>query len=181
MKTPAPASPSPEPAADRYFPLVYEELRRLAGRYLRAREAATLAPTSLVHEAYLRLVGQTRVVWQDRVHFFRVAAQMMRRVLVDHQRARLARKRGGHGLRVVLSDDVHATPTREVDFLALDYALDRLAEFDRGQAELVELRYFAGLTIEETARALGSSPATVKREWTVARAWLLAELEGGAS
>jgi RNA polymerase sigma-70 factor, ECF subfamily len=184
MKPPAPPAPSPPPPelpADLYFPVVYEELRRLAGRYLRAREGVTLQPTSLVHEAYLRLAGQTRGVWQDRFHFFRVAAQMMRRVLVDHQRHRMAQKRGGHGFRVLLAEGMRATPAREVDFVALDRALDRLASFDPAQAELVELRYFAGLTIEETARALGSSPATVKREWTTARAWLLAELDHGAA
>lgn len=170
-----------KPALDRLMPVVYEELKRLAGKYLRREGGdATLEPTSLVHEAYLRMVDQNRASWQDRTHFFRVAAQVMRRVLVDHYRTRRAKKRGGGGLKVTLASEAAAEPVRELDVLALDRALSALGRLDREQTTIVELRFFAGLTVEETAQALGISPATVKREWAMARAWILLEIQGGA-
>jgi RNA polymerase sigma factor (TIGR02999 family) len=172
-------------AADRLLPVVYGELRRQAARAMRGESAGhTLQPTALVHEAYLRLVDQRAAGWQSRAQFFGVAAQAMRRVLVDHARGRHAAKRGGgahqvalggrDALRVDGGDDWAADPAADV--LALHDALTRLAAMDPEQARLVELRYFGGLTIDETAAALGSSPATVKREWAVARGWLRREL-----
>jgi RNA polymerase sigma-70 factor, ECF subfamily len=170
-----------ESAADRLVPAVYDELRRHAERAMR-REGAehTLQATALVHESYLRLVDQRRVEWRNRAHFFAIASTIMRRVLVDHARARLTAKRGGHADRVSLSAAEPATPegTDEADLLALHDALEKLTALDPDQARLVELRYFGGLTIEETAEALSISPATVKREWAVARAWLRRELSG---
>ena len=167
-------------AADALVPAIYAELHRQAVRAMR-REGSehTLQATALVHEAYLRLVDQRRVAWQNRSHFFGIAAQAMRRVLVDHARARHAAKRGGDlQRRVTLSGLAQAAPDADdaVDVLALHDALDRLAVLDAVQAKLVELRYFSGLTIEETATALRMSPATVKREWAIARAWLRREL-----
>jgi RNA polymerase sigma factor (TIGR02999 family) len=165
-------------AADRLIPVVYDELRRQAARAMR-REGRehTLQTTALVHEAYMRLVDQRRVEWRNRAHFFGIAAEVMRRVLIDHARARLAAKRGGGGMRITLGDASGiAAPDVDADVLALHEALDRLAGFDPDQARLVELRYFGGLTIEETAEALGVSAATVKREWVLARAWLRREL-----
>ncbi|MEO8563573.1 MAG: sigma-70 family RNA polymerase sigma factor [bacterium] len=166
-------------AGERLLPLVYDELHRQAARAMRREdEAHTLQATALVHEAYLRLVDQRRVEWKSRAHFFGVAAQAMRRVLVDHARGRLAEKRGGAMQRVTLGDaGAHASADPELDVLALHEALERLAALDPEQARLVELRYFGGLGIEETAEALGVSGATVKREWAVARAWLRRELE----
>ncbi|MEO6525330.1 MAG: sigma-70 family RNA polymerase sigma factor [Gemmatimonadaceae bacterium] len=168
-------------AGERLLPAIYDELHRQAARAMRREDGAhTLQATALVHEAYLRLVDQRRVEWRSRAHFFGVAAQMMRRVLVDHARTRLAAKRGGALQRVTLRD-VGAGDSAvddELDVLALHDALERLAAFDPDQARLVELRYFGGLGIEDTAEALGVSPATVKREWAVARAWLRRELEG---
>ncbi|GJG89146.1 DNA-directed RNA polymerase sigma-70 factor [Gemmatimonadetes bacterium T265] len=170
-------------ALDALMPVIYAELRRQAARAMR-READghTLATTGLVHEAYLRLVEHDRVQWQNRAQFFGVAAQLMRRILVDHARAHHAAKRGGAVHRVTLShaDDVAAGPSAADDaaeVLGVHTALERLAALDPEQARLVELRYFGGLTIEETAGALGVSPATVKREWAVARAWLRRELQ----
>jgi RNA polymerase sigma factor (TIGR02999 family) len=163
-------------AGERLLAAVYDELHRQAGRAMRREgDAHTLQATAVVHEAYLRLVDQRRVEWRGRAHFFGVAAQMMRRVLVDHARTRLAEKRGGALQRVTLSG-VGASNESDVDVLALHDALERLAILDPDQARLVELRYFGGLGIEETAEALGVSPATVKREWAVARAWLRREL-----
>ena len=167
-------------AADALLPAIYAELHRQAVRAMR-REGSehTLQATALVHEAYLRLVDQRRVAWQNRSHFFGIAAQAMRRVLVDHARARHAAKRGGDlRQRVSLSGLAQAAQDEDdvVDVLALHDALDRLAVLDADQAKLVELRYFSGLTIDETATALGMSPATVKREWAIARAWLRREL-----
>ena len=167
-------------AADRLLPAVYDELRRQAARAMRREpDGSTLQPTALVHEAYLRLVDQ-RAPWHSRAQFFGVAAQAMRRVLVDHARARHAAKRGGGAPQITLGDAAAQQPgaaaDSAADVLALHDALTRLAALDPDQARLVELRYFAGLTIEETAAALGSSPATVKREWAVARAWLHREL-----
>ena len=165
-------------ALDEMIPLVYDELRRQADRALRAENAGhTLEATALVHEVYFRLVDQERAQWQNRAQFFGMSAKLMRRILIDKARARLADKRGG-GLRPITLQDVHAeAPENPADVLALEEALERLAMMDPFEAQLVELRYFAGLTIEETAAALGVSPATVKREWTLARAWLRRELE----
>ena len=143
------------------------------------REAAghALQPTALVHEAYVRLIDQKQVKWRNRAHFFGVAAGLMRRILVDHARRRRAEKRGGDWERVTLAGDEVATDAhKEIDVLALDEALERLAEFDPQQERIVELRYFGGLTIEETAEVVGISAATVVREWTIAKAWLRADL-----
>ena len=169
-----------ESAGEQLLPAVYAELHRQAARAMR-REANghTLQATALVHEAYLRLVDQRRIVWRNRAQFFGVAAQTMRRILVDHARKQHADKRGGGMQQITLSDanqPAVADPGNSVDILALHDALDRLAALDPEQARLVELRYFGGLNIEETADALGVSPATVKREWAVARAWLRREL-----
>ena len=164
-------------ALDELLPLVYDELRRQARRYMRVQPAGhTLQTTALVHEAYLRLVGQPSVVWNGRAHFFGVAAKAMRSILVDHARARSAAKRGGSARAITLDDAGIAGPQASVDVLALDEALGRLAELDARKSRLVELRYFGGLGIDEAAAVLGVSPATVKREWTTARAWLRREL-----
>jgi len=165
-------------ALERLLPLVYGELRKLAASYLRAERADhTLQPTALVHEAYLRLVDQRSVNWQNRAHFFGIAAQMMRRILVDHARHEHRLKRGGPLPSLSLDAAVAvATPAREIDLLALDEALDRLAAIDAQQSRLVELRFFSGLTIEEAAVALGISAGTVKREWSTAKAWLFREM-----
>lgn len=166
-----------EPSAgDRAIALVYGELRQLAASYLRGERADhTLRTTALVHEAWLRLAGQRDVEWKNRRHFFGIAAQAMRRILVDHARRRSARKRDG-GRAVTLDDALGATADPPDEILAVDDALHRLAALDPRQARLVELRYYAGLTIEETARVLEVSPATVKREWLSAKAWLQREL-----
>ena len=164
-------------ALDELLPLVYDELRRLASRYLqREPDGHTLQPTALVHEAYLRLIDQRRVKWKNRAHFYGVSAKVMRRILVDHARARRAGKRGVGWERVPLVEDAASTDHADVDVLALDEALRRLSAFDPQQERIVELRYFGGLTIDETALVVGISPATVVREWTVAKAWLLNEL-----
>lgn len=162
------------------MPLVYDELRALATRSLcHERSGHTLQGTALVHEAYLKLVDQRQVRWQDRAHFFAVAAQLMRRILVDHARRHRAAKRGSGEPRLPLVEaDVQAAPAPLGDWLALDRALDRLGALDERQARTVELRFFGGLTIEETAEVLQVSPATVKNDWSVARAWLYRELEG---
>lgn len=169
-------------ALDALFPIVYAELRRMAdGRLRNEREAHTLQPTALVHEAYLRLVDQDRTRWNDRAHFFAVAAEIMRRVLVDHARKRAASKRGAGMLAVPLDDilETVAQPeVRDLELLAMDDALTRLAEVDPQQARVVELRFFAGLDVEEVATIIGVSSRTVKREWRAARAWLLSEIEG---
>ena len=160
------------------MPLVYDELRRMARYYMKSEDRAhTLQPTALVHDAYIRLVDQNRVNWQNRAHFFGVAAQIIRRVLVDHARARHRLKRGGLALKVTLIDDIAAAANQaELDLVALDEGLNRLAELDERQSRIVELRFFGGLSIEETAEALTTSTATVKREWSMARAWLFREL-----
>ncbi len=166
-------------ARDQLLALVYDDLRRIAQRQFRQeRGGHTLQATSLVHEAFVRLVGQ-QVPAGDRGQFFGIAAQMMRRVLVDHARARRAEKRGGGQEVITLVEDV-ARPDEGVDLVRLDDALKGLAELDPDQARLVELRYFAGLTIEDTAEVLGISAATVKREWTTAKAWLRRELQSDA-
>jgi RNA polymerase sigma factor (TIGR02999 family) len=165
-------------ALEDLIPLVYEDLRRVAGGYMRHEAAGhALQPTALVHEAYVRLIDQKQVKWRNRAHFFGVAAGMMRRILVDHARRRRADKRGGDWERVTLAEhDVAANGAREIDLLSLHVSLERLAAFAPQQERIVELRYFGGLTIEETAEVVGISPATVVREWTVAKAWLRADL-----
>jgi len=164
-------------AMEELLPLVYDELRRLARSYLhRENPGHTLQSTALVHEAYLRLVDQD-VSWQSRAHFFGIAAQMMRRILVDHARAKHAEKRGDGACRVTLDEGLLSTESCDVNVLALDRALTRLAEFDRQQSQIVELRFFAGLSIEDTAEILKISPATVKRDWAMAKAWLHREMQ----
>ena len=166
-------------ALDRLMPIVYDELRRQAARYLRREQAGhTLQTTALIHEAYVRLVDQRNVQWQNRAHFFGIAAQLMRRILVDHARTKKRVKRGGSNIRVSLADATVAAKGPDLDIVALDEALERLAKLDEQQSRVVELRYFSGLTVEETAEVMGVSPATVKREWSVARAWLHRELSG---
>jgi RNA polymerase sigma factor (TIGR02999 family) len=165
-------------ASDRLFPLVYEQLRRIARGQLRHRPPnPTLGATELVHETYLRLVDQTRVTAHDRGHFFAVAAKAMRHILVDRARRRNAAKRGGGGARVSLADGDGAEDSRAVEILELDEALGRLDGVDRRLVKLVELRFFGGLSVEETADALGTSPRTVKRDWQKARAFLHRALE----
>jgi RNA polymerase sigma factor (TIGR02999 family) len=165
-------------ARDRVLPIVYDELRRQAARYLRRERAGhTLQPTALVHEAYLRLVPPRRTPWQGRTHFFAAAAQAMRRILVDHARRRASVKRAGDLTRVTLEDDMAVGGQRELDLLALDEALERLAALDSQTAQIVEFRFFGGLSIEETASVLGVSPTTVKRDWSLARAWLHRQLK----
>jgi RNA polymerase sigma-70 factor, ECF subfamily len=165
-------------ALDELTPAVYADLRRLAAGYMRREPAGhALQPTALVSEAYLRLIDQRRVKWRNRAHFFGVAARMMRRILVDYARRRRAERRGGHWARVTLTGlDVAADEPNQLDVLALHESLERLAVFDPQQARIVELRYFAGLTIEEAAEVVGVSEATVTREWTIAKAWLRASL-----
>jgi RNA polymerase sigma-70 factor (ECF subfamily) len=168
-------------ALDRLIPAVYTELRRQAARHLRReRQGHTLQTTDLIHEAYLRLVDQKNVRWQNRAHFYAVAAQLMRRILVDHARRRRRAKRGGSAARLPLDEGlVVAAEKSNVDLLALDEALGRLAAIDARQSQIVELRYFGGLSIEETAEALGVSPTTVKDDLNVAKAWLRREMGGG--
>ena len=165
-------------ALARLFPLVYRELRRLAGHYLKGeRTGHTLQPTALVHEAFLKLIGQDRADWQNRAQFMGVAAQVMRRILVDHARRRAASKRAG--APVEFDEQLPGQPAETIrfeDILAVNEALGSLARFDPRQAQIVEMRYFGGLSVEETAEVLGVSPRTVKREWSMARAWLHAEL-----
>jgi RNA polymerase sigma-70 factor (ECF subfamily) len=167
-----------ETAAARLFPIVYDELRRLAGAALRReRPSHTLQPTALVHEAFLRLVDVKSSRLQDRGHFIAIAARAMRRVLVDHARSRGAVKRGKAEARLSIDDvDVAAADASDMDLVALDQALERLAAIDERQARIVELRFFGGLTVEETAVVIGASDRTVKRDWQMARAWLRREL-----
>ncbi len=165
-------------ALDELIPQVTNELRRLARLHLAGEgKAHTLQPTALVNEAYLRLVDRRRVDWQSRSHFFGFAARVMRRVLVEHARARHSAKRGGGATRVTLGESVAVTASREVDLLALDSALERLAKRSSEQSRIVELRYFSGLSLEETAEVMSLSAATVSRKWAVARAWLYRALE----
>lgn len=163
-------------ALERLIPLVYRELRVLARRCLSGERAATLQTTGLVNEAYLRLARSSRVQWRDRGHFFAVATQLMRRVLVDEARKRRFQKRGGDAVRVTLDEANVATPERHVDLLALDEALDALDRFAPRKCRVVEMRFFGGLTIEETAGVLGISNDIVKREWRTAKLWLLRAL-----
>jgi RNA polymerase sigma factor (TIGR02999 family) len=160
-------------AHDQLFSIVYTELRRIAANYMRReRGDHTLQATALVHEAYMQLVDQTRVNWQSRAHFFGVAAQLMRRILVDHARNQGAQKRGGNAHVLSIEDNVGIASVPEVAFDELDEALNRLQALDPNQAKLVELRFFGGLTVEEAAEVMGISTATVEREWRMARAWL---------
>jgi RNA polymerase sigma-70 factor (ECF subfamily) len=164
-------------ASDKLMPMVYDELRRVAQNYLgQERPDHTLQATALVHEAYLRLVDQTSVDWQDRAHFFGLASQMMRHILVDHARRHGASKRGGQAQRLTLVEAVSFPERKGFDLVALDEALLSLARLDPQQSRIVEMRFFGGLTIEETATALSVSVATVNREWRLAKAWLLREL-----
>jgi RNA polymerase sigma factor (TIGR02999 family) len=170
-------------ALERLIPLVYEELRRIAGRYLsRESPSHTLQSTALVHEAYFKLIGQRRVQWQNRAHFFGIAAQMMRRILVDHARHQHRDKRGGPAPKLSLDEAIAvAEPEADVDLLALDQALTALAEIDPRSARIIELRFFSALTIDETAEVLEISPGTVKRDWSAARAWLYREMRQALS
>lgn len=180
--TPEPKEPEKEvpKALDEAMPLVYGELRRLAARYLRSERADhTLQPTALVNEAYVCLAAQHGVEWQNRAHFVAIVANTMRHVLVDHARERGALKRGGDRRRVTLHSFLRVDD-RDVDVLALDEVLTRLAAFDPDGCRIVELRYFGGLTVEETAEVMEISPATVKRRWAVVKAWLYRELRSGA-
>ena len=164
-------------ALDKLIPIVYEELRRQAARYLRReRPGHTLQTTALIHEAYLRLIDQKNVRWQNRAHFFAIAAQLMRRILVDHARGRQAAKRGGSDIKLPLEEAMIGSEGRGVDLVALDEALERLASIDPQQSRVVELKFFSGLSVEETAEVLGVSQRTVKRDWNVAKAWLRREI-----
>ena len=159
------------------MPLVYDELRRLAANYMhRERPGQTLQATALVHDVYLRLMKDANLSWQNRAHFFGIAARAMRQILIDKSRARASSKRGGSRVRISLDTGLAAPEPQALDLEALDEALTRLAAFDAELARLVDLRFFGGLSIEETGHALGLSPATVKRRWTVAKAWLAREL-----
>ena len=165
-------------ALDRLMPLVHDELRRLAHRYMRGeRSGHPLQTTALVNEAYVRLVDSSCVRWQNRAHFFAVSAQLMRRVLVDVARARQKRKRGGGAVQVSFDEALAVAEGPDLDVIALDDALRALAAFDERKSKVVELRYFGGLSVEETAEALGVSAVTVMRDWSVAKVWLLRELE----
>lgn len=169
--------PGSRPIAEQLFAEVYTELRALAARYLRReRKDHTLQPTALVHEAYLRLVDQTRVDWQGKLHFMAIAAQAMRRILVDHARRRGVVKRGGHRHRIALDDNLISESSRDEDVLVLEDALTKLARLDPCQAQMVELRFFGGLSIAEVAKVMGISKRSVEREWTMVRAWLRREL-----
>lgn len=166
-------------AFDRLFPIVYNELKKIArGHMGRERESHTLCATSLVHEAYLKLGSIEELEWQDRRHFFAVAAKAMRRILISHARKRTAQKRGGHQRPVTLKESLLSSDAdRQIDLLALDQAMNQLARFDARLAKTVELRFFGGLSIEETAEVLDVSPSTVSRDWRKARAWLHQELD----
>jgi RNA polymerase sigma-70 factor (ECF subfamily) len=167
-------------ALGKLMPLVYAELRRLAGNYLRRERADhTLQPTALVNEAYLRLVDQRSARWQNRAHFFGVAAQMMRRILVDHARAHTAEKRGSDFHKLSLDENIDKAAERGAELVELDEALHDLAEIDKQKSRIIELRYFGGLSVEETAEVLGVSPDTVKRHWRMAKAWLYGRMRPG--
>lgn len=163
-------------ALEKLVPLVYDELHQIAGRVLVHRPPQTLQCTDLVNEAYLRLASKHTVAWNDRTHFFAVSARIIRSVLVDHARARSTAKRGADAITVQVAEEAGRTEPREVDLLALDEVLERLAALDAQQAGIVEMRFFAGLSVEETAAVLGVSPATVKRDWAMARRWIYKEL-----
>jgi RNA polymerase sigma-70 factor (ECF subfamily) len=164
-------------AASKLIPILYDELRRMAGGYMRRERADhTLQATALVHEAYLKLVEQRSVDWQSRAHFFGIAAQVMRRILVDHARGRLREKRGGELQEASMDEALEFAPERSFELVKLDEALERLTKLDPRQGKIVELRFFGGLTVEQTAELLGISPKTVKRDWSIAKAWLYSEL-----
>jgi RNA polymerase sigma factor (TIGR02999 family) len=168
-------------ALEALMPLVYDELRRLAHHYLsHERSDHTLQSTALVHEAYLRLAGQNPPQWQNRAHFFGIAAHLMRQILVEYARGRGTAKRGGNAPRLALDEATALSQQADVDLVALDRALLELSDLDAQQGRIVELRFFAGLTIEDTSEVLGISPATVKRDWTTARAWLYRAMTGEA-
>jgi RNA polymerase sigma factor (TIGR02999 family) len=167
-------------ALDELIPVVYEELRRQAARYLRReRPDHTLQTTALIHEAYVRLVDQRDVRWQNRAHFFGVAAQLMRRILVDHARKDRALKRGGVADKLPLEEAVPVSGAPDINLMALDEALTKLAALDERKSRVVELKYFGGLTAEEAAEVLRVSPATVRHDWSLAKAWLRREIAGG--
>ncbi len=169
-------------ALDRLMPLVYSELRHVAQNQLRLENPGhTLQPTALVHETYLRLIDQQRVEWRNRAQFFAMSAQMIRRILVDHARRRQAAKRGGMATRLQLDESIAAAGSDVVDAIALEAALEGLAALDPQQARVIELRFYAGLSIDETASALGISPATVSRDWVTAKAWLYRRLHDSAA
>jgi RNA polymerase sigma factor (TIGR02999 family) len=169
-------------ALEELTPLVYDELRRLAGRFLRReRPGHTLQSTALVHEAYMKLIDQSQVQFQNRSHFFAIAAQLVRRILVDHARTRDRQKRGGGAMKLSLDDALGVSDKREVELVALDDALTGLSKLDPQQSRIVEMRFFGGLSIEETAEAVGVSPATVKRDWVAAKAWLFREMSRAGS
>ncbi|HSE42946.1 MAG TPA: sigma-70 family RNA polymerase sigma factor [Acidobacteriota bacterium] len=165
-------------ALDELMPVVYQELRKLANSYLRAeRPDHTLQPTALIHEVYLRLIGQNMPEWESRAHFFGVAARLMRQILIDHARGRNAERRGGpHQSKILLEDTPIFTQDNAAELLAFDEALRKLAELDERKAQIIEMRSFAGMSVEETARALNISEATIKREMRLAKAWLMREL-----
>jgi len=166
-------------AFDQLAPLVEAELRRLARGYMaRERPGHTLQPTALINEAFLRLTDARHIRWQDRAHFLGISSRLMRRVLVDHARSRMYRKRGGDGQRITLDDELIASPEPSLDVLALDRALEALAAVDPRKGRVVELRFFGGLTVEETAEVLHVSADTIKRDWRLAKLWLMRELEG---
>ena len=164
-------------ALDQLLPVVYQELRRMAGNYLRQENPGhTLQPTALVHEAWLRLIDQARVDWRNRAQFFGVAAQMMRRILVDHAKSKHREKRGGDAVKLSLDDAINLSRERAADLLALDDALDELTRVDERKSRVVELRYFGGFTVEEIAQILEVSPETVMRDWKLAKAWLYQQI-----
>ena len=165
-------------AASRLIPIVYGELRRLAAGYMRReRKDHTLQPTALVHEAYLKLIEQKNTDWQSRAHFFGIAAQTMRRILVDHARGHMRDKRGGGAITVPLDEALVFAPEQSSELVRLDQSLERLAKLDARQSRIVELRFFGGLTVEQTAAVLGISEKTVKRDWSMARAWLHGDMK----
>jgi RNA polymerase sigma-70 factor, ECF subfamily len=165
-------------AVNGLLPLIYGELRNLAASYLRReRSDHTLQPTALVHEAYLRLVDQTQVSWQNRAHFLGVAAQMMRRILVDHARAHKAGKRGSDFQKLSLDENIDKAVERSEELIALDEALTELSQVDELKARIVELRYFGGLSVDETAEVLGVTPVTINRHWRMAKAWLFGKMQ----
>lgn len=168
-----------EAALERLAPLIYEELHRIAGGHMRREDpGATLQTTALVNQAWLHLAGGAPVAWQDRAHFFAVSSQIMRRILVDAARARSAGKRGGRAQHFQLNESIDAAPPRDAELIALDDALESLARFDPRKARVVEMRFFGGLSVEETAAVLKISPQSVMRDWKLARAWLKREISG---
>ena len=169
-------------ALDKLIPAVYGELRRQAARYLRRERANhTLQTTALIHEAYLRLIDQRSVQWQNRAHFYGIAGQLMRRILVDNARRHHAAKRGGFAIKVQLDEAMTVSAQRDVEIVQLDESLNRLAAIDSRKSRIVELRYFSGLSVDETAEVLRVSPATVKHDWSMAKAWLRREMRRGAA